>query len=397
MTSTETPSRYRFLIEALLFLTYAAFGLSWIGITPLLGEVQAAFGVSRADLGLMTTVVAIAKVAAPLLTGLLALRIGLKRTILIGAFCMGVAALVPWAPGFKLFLAERFLFGIGGAMVVTLMGPMAMGWFPAAELPIVNALNNVAVNTGISITLFTTVPLAAWLGWRLALCAYGLLSLVLAVVWALFGRDAGATRPQATAAQADVRYAEVWRLRETWLIALAFTGPLALYLALNTWLPHYYVEVYGMDKATASHYTGLFNLIGIPTAIAAGFLTKQLGRRRPFIIGAGLLLGVAAAGMFLVNRPAVIMVSAVLLGVCLFTYVAPLFTIPMELPGLTPRHVSLPMATVFSCAYAVSALSPILVGYLRDATGSYLPGLLVWSAFSWVLAIAGALLPETGP
>lgn len=116
----------RYLIEALLFLTYAAFGLSWIAITPMMGELQAHFNVSAGQLGMMMTMVAVAKVFAPLLTGLLAVRIGLSRTILLGSIFICFAAVAPFAPTFEIFLASRFIFGIGGAVVVTLLGPMVM-------------------------------------------------------------------------------------------------------------------------------------------------------------------------------------------------------------------------------------------------------------------------------
>jgi cyanate permease len=398
--STDRPTPYRFVIEALLFLTYAVFGLSWIAITPLMGELQTHFGIGLAQLGLLTTMVSAAKVVAPLLTGLLAVRIGIVRTILLGSLCISAAALAPFAPSFEAFLGSRFVFGIGGAIVVTLLGPMVMQWFPPSERPLVNAINNVAVNTGITVTLFATVPLAALLGWRQTLLAYGLLSVGLMLAWAVLGREAAsASSAEATAAApaAAVSYADVWRLRETWLIALAFAGPLALYLAFNTWLPKHYVEAFGMTKAAASNYTGLFNLVGIPTAIVAGIASQRLGVRRPFIVGAGALMGLAAFGMILSPDPILLTVAAIALGVALFTYVGPLFTIPMELPGLTPQHVSLMMGTVFSVAYTFSSLSPVVVGWLHDAAGSFLPGLAIWAAFSWVLAVAGLLLPETGP
>jgi cyanate permease len=390
-------SKYRFVVEALLFLTYAVFGLSWIAVTPMVGELQNQFHVTGAELGLLTTTVSVAKVFAPLLTGLLAVRFGLKRTILVGSLLICCAALAPFAPDFKLFLASRFLFGVGGAVVVTLLGPMVMQWFPKEELPLVNAFNNVAVNTGITVTLFATVPLTNAIGWRQTLLAYGLLSVALCVAWAVLGREATTVEGAAAEAVSDVTYWDVWKMRETWLIALSFAGPLALYLAFNTWLPKHYMEAFHMTKAVASQYTGLFNLIGIPTAIIAGFLTKKLGLRRPFIIGAGVVMGFAGFGMFLAPSPAYITVASVALGVALFTYVAPLFTIPMELPGMTSRHVSLMMGTVFSFAYLFSSLSPVVVGALHDYTGSFLPGLSIWAAFSWVLALGGLLLPETGP
>jgi sugar phosphate permease len=178
---------------------------------------------------------------------------------------------------------------------------------------------------------------------------------------------------------------------------MSFAGPLALYLAFNTWLPTYYQEAFHMTKEAASQYTGLFNLVGIPTAIACGFLTQKLGLRRPFIIGAGVLMGFAGFGMFLFNSPVLITIAAVALGISLFTYVAPLFTAPMELPGMTPQHVSLMMGTVYSFAYFFSSLSPVVVGALRDTTGSFVPGFAIWSVGAFALALGGLLLPETGP
>jgi cyanate permease len=392
------PTRYRFVIETLLFLTYAVFGLSWIAITPLVGELQAEFDITSAQLGMINTLVSVAKVVAPLLTGLLAVRIGLKKTILLGSLCICFAAIAPFTSNFNLFLASRFVFGVGGAIVVTLLGPMVMQWFPKSEMPLVNAFNNVAVNTGIAITLFTTVPLAAAVGWRNALLVYAGLSVALMLAWAFLGRDHVA-EPVASGekAPATVRYADVWRMKETWIIALSFAGPLALYLAFNTWLPKYYMEAFGMSKATASQFTGLFNMVGIPTAIVAGILTKQLGLRRPFIIGAGVIMGFAGFGMFLTPNPVLITVAAVMLGIAMFTYVSPLFTTPMELKGMTPQHVSLMMGTVFSFAYLFSSLSPVLVGLMRDATGSFVPAFAIWAVFSWILALGGLLLPETGP
>jgi CP family cyanate transporter-like MFS transporter len=275
---------------------------------------------------------------------------------------------------------------------------MVMQWFPKSEMPVVNAFNNVAVNTGIAVTLFTTVPLAAAVGWRNALLVYAGLSVALMLAWAFLGRDhVSEPVPAGEKPPATVRYADVWRMKETWIIAMAFAGPLALYLAFNTWLPKYYMEAFGMSKAMASQFTGLFNMVGIPTAIVAGILTKQLGLRRPFIIGAGVIMGFAGFGMFLTPNPLLITVAAVMLGIAMFTYVSPLFTTPMELKGMTPQHVSLMMGTIFSFAYLFSSLSPVLVGWMRDATGSFVPAFAIWAVFSWVLALGGLLLPETGP
>jgi cyanate permease len=192
------------------------------------------------------------------------------------------------------------------------------------------------------------------------------------------------------------RLGSILRKRETWLIALAFTGPLSLYLALNTWLPSHYMQAFGLTKADAARLTGLFNLVGIPTAILGGWLTARLGLRRPLIMAAGLAMPPAALALCFAPDPAVRVISAILLGMSFFLYVSPLFTIPMELPGMTSPGVAMLNGVVFSLAYLVSFASPVLVGALGDRLGSYGPGLAAFALGSASLALAGWLLPETG-
>ena len=400
---TPAPARrpaWRFVVETILFLSYAVFGLSWIGVAPLMAVLQAHFHVGSSAIALLNTTVAAAKMVTPIVTGFAAARIGLRRTLTVGALCIVAGGvLLPLSDRFALALVGRFIFGCGGAVVVTLLAPVVVQWFEGGERLVVNALNNVAVNTGIAITLFTTTPLAARFGWRGALFIYSGLSASLALAWILLGRerDAAAIPRTATSrAPAVASYRDVWRRRETWLVTLGFLAPLALYLAFNTWLPRYLVEARGVAQTTASHLMGLCNLVGIPAAIAGGVLSARLGHRRLFIIGAGLAIGGGALGLLYARTPTGLLASACVLGAALFVASSPLLTTAMELPGMTPAHVSLLMGTVLSGSYLVSSLSPVLVGWLRDRGTSLLPGLVVWAAFSFVLVPVGVLLPETG-
>jgi cyanate permease len=394
----------RHLIEAILFLSYAAFGVSWLAVAPLAVDLLRVFGVTPAQFADLNTAVALPKIVVPVVAGWAANRFGLKRTILVALVLVCAVAAGPLVPRFDVVLASRFVFGVGGAVLVTLMAPMVMQWFPKPELPTVNALNGVAVNTGIAFTMFLTAPLAATAaGWRGTLLAYAAVHVVLLVAWAVVGRDPGGggdddaiTRPM-TGREPRVRYVDVWRMKETWLVSLAFTGGVALYLTFSFWLPAFYQEHLGLARGAASRITGLVNLAGIPSAIVCGLLTRHLGVRRPFLVAGGLVTGIAAFGMFLCTSPAAAAASAIVLGVALFTPTAAIVTSIMELRGVTPRHVSLIMGTMFTFCYALSGLAPKLVGFLHGVTGSYVPGFTVMAVFSWVILVAGLLLPETGP
>lgn len=392
------PKPYRFIVEGLLFLLYFSFGVSWLAYAPIITDLESHFGVNHTEGAMMISLVSLAKAFVPLFAGVLAARLGLKRALLLGASLSALAALVPLAPSFKALLVGRFFFGVGGAIVVTLMGPTVMAWFPRNELPMVNGLNNVAVNAGICLALFITVPTVKSFGWQNTLIGFGLVSAALTAAWALLGRDGGTSGDGESAkADDDATLSELFKRRETWMIAMAFTGPLSLYLALNTWLPSHYQAAFGLTKQAASSLTGLFNLVGIPAALCGGYLTGKLGLRRPLVILSGTLMPVAALGLIASPHSGLRVVSACVLGASFFLYVAPLFTIPMELPGMTPNRVALMMGCVFSLSYIVSFISPLLVGKIQEVTGSFLPGLALFALTSGTLALGAYLLPETGP
>jgi cyanate permease len=387
----------RFAVETVLFFTYAAFSVSWMSIAPLAPSLMAFFGVSKAEFALLNTVVTISKVVAPVLAGALALRIGVGKAILAGSLLISFAMAGPAFPSFPAFLASRALFGVGGAVVVTLVPAMVMQWFPARELALVNGINGVAANTGFALAMSLTMPLSRTaLGWRGTLFLYGLASLALFAAWAVVGRE---NRPAGARAgpEEEVGYLDVWRMRETWLIAISFTGPVALYLTFALWLPTYYKEQFGFDIARAARYCSIILYTGIPSAVAFGLLAQRTGLRRPFLISGGVLSGIAAFGVFLTPDPAVIVVSALALGVGLFIPTASLTTLLMELPGSTPRRVALIAATMVSFCYLVTSFLPNAVGWLSDKTGTFFWGFLALSVASWVSVLSGWLLPETGP
>jgi len=180
-------------------------------------------------------------------------------------------------------------------------------------------------------------------------------------------------------------------------MALAFSGPLALYLALNSFLPPHFELAFGLNPKQAAALTKMFNLVGIPTAILSGWVTTRLGLRRPLIIGAGLLMPVASLGLCFGADPNQRTVAAVFLGISLFLYVAPFFTVPMELPGSNAAFVARLNGIVISGAYLLASLSPMVVGAVFERTGSYSKGLMFFCLTSTLLAVGGWMLPETGP
>jgi MFS family permease len=117
----------------------------------------------------------------------------------------------------------------------------------------------------------------------------------------------------------------------------------------------------------------------------------------PLIVVSGLMVGIMGLATFIVNNPAVIFTALAIYGFFGVLYMPVIYTIPMELPGMTPETGSLVLAVALSAGNFGGFMGPVIVGYLADFTGSYLAGFLICCALSFSLLIGGLLLPETGP
>ena len=79
---------------------------------------------------------------------------------------------------------------------------------------------------------------------------------------------------------------------------------------------------------------------------------------------------ICSLGLCFAPFQALRLACAIGLGFSLFLYVAPLFTIPMELPGSNAAFVARLNGIVFSGAYLLSSLSPMIVArFIRRMHG----------------------------
>ena len=81
------------------------------------------------------------------------------------------------------------------------------------------------------------------------------------------------------------------------------------------------------------------------------------------------------------------------LGIGSWLYVPTLLTMPMRMPGTTPDRVAMVYGSFMTFSGIAMFVSPIMVGALRDASGSFLPGFAICAAASWTLLMAGVMMP----
>lgn len=362
---SKTNEKSSLLLAIVIFGMYASFGMSWMGVVPVFQEIEQALNIQHADATWIISIISLAKSFFPIVAGILAARIGLYSTLKISGLLIVLGIIIPWLPSYPAWIASRFLFGVGGAMWVTLMGAVTMKIFPPEKRPLVNSLNGVAVNFGVTMALWYTIPLNLMFGWQKSLSFYSLISAVFFILLWVSGGIQGEEKAQTNVPMKDILkgYLSTLKMPVTWIISIAFTGPLALYLVFNTWLPIYYIEVLKIPKAQTMSLMATMNLFGIPASIVTGLLLQKFKKCKGFILAAAIMLPLVSALALYVTDPTYIAMVLPLVGVGMFLSVSPLITLLQNQPNMSPAIVGMILGTMFSVTYIGSSLAPGLVGY----------------------------------
>jgi nitrate/nitrite transporter NarK len=369
--------------ECLLFGLYCCFGLNWLAYAPGSGYFEGALKLDHASSASLISVVSLASAFMPIFGGGLYQRWGGRNAILVASLLMSTSVICPWIGSFWLLLLLRFLFGLGGALVATLMSSIVMKHFEASKFQILSGLNNVSGNVGITAAIYFSPDLAAHFGWQRTLTLFGTSLIVLAIAWALIytrkleksGRASADILHEHQESEPDQVPAlgSVYRDPVTWWLVLGFLGPLGSYLALNTWMPQYYVEQFSWTMSDAGQLLAFLNLTGLPAAPLGGWLADRFLSPRQILLICGL--GLPLSSLLMLWQPNYAWLGAGLSGFFFLLYVGPFFTIPMLQPQADPERVARQIGVVMSIAYLVTFGAPVLVGYLKDIGFGYSLGL----------------------
>lgn len=343
-------------------------------LAPLIERIAADLDLSRASISLTTVLpVMFMGLLAPLAPRL-ALRFGLERTLL-GCLLLLTLSLAMRLVGSSsvVLIGSAALVGVGIAVAGPLMSGFikryfmqrfgaAIGWF------------SLSMAIGGAAGVVATQPLMqAFQGhWSFALAFWALPALLAVLVWQRLPNRIEEQGSELTAGLP-------WNQPRAWLITAFFALQSGLFYALSTWL----VARYGEAGLGALHSNGLLSLLmlaGLPCAFAVPWLAHRYVSRPLLLAGCS---GLALLSLIMIAQwPTVLpAVWAVLLGVALSGSFALALILPMYEVS-TPLDVSRWTAMMLSVGYMLACLTPLLVGLLRDLSGSYRLPFLVLAAMA---------------
>jgi MFS transporter, CP family, cyanate transporter len=369
---------------AALFLAGLTFRPQIVGAGPLFPSMQHDLHVSHAVIGLLGTipVLCMGLFAPP--AALVIRRLGTRSAIGASIALIGVAgvvrALVPGAALVVLVtLGVGIGMGVGGAVAPVAIKERFQRSGSAT------GIYTTGVQVGSALSSSLAVPLAAALGgWRWSLGTFSVVTCAAAVAWWLLMR-----REPAHARPVEAPPMLPWRRPSAWLLVGIFALMASTYYGLTNWLSDAYVER-GWSDSRAGWLIAVLNICAVPGSLVLPWLSDRFGGRRPWLIVTGLLYVVGAFGF--VELPGSAWAWSFCAGVASGAMFALVLTLPLDLEH-DPRRVGALVGMMLGLGYALGAGSPLVLGAVRDATGSFTSSLWAIVALSATLLVAVAVAP----
>lgn len=363
------------------FLYFDMSFMVWVLLGPLAVHIAADLHLDSAQKGLMVALPVLAGALLRLPMGVLVDRIGPKRAGLLGQLIVIGGLSWAWLGGLHtLGDLHRLglLLGVAGASFAVAL-PLASRWYPPEHQGLALGIAG-AGNSGVVITALVAPSLANHFGWN---AVFGLALIPMVVT--LFGYWLLAKEPPLRPAPQRLRqYLKVLGDADTWWFMFFYSVTFGGFVGLASSLVIYFSDQYALSPVTAGFFTAACVFGGSMFRPLGGGVADRLGGVRTlsflyiFAAGCFALVSFAPASPWLAG--AVIMLGMMALGMgngSVFQLVPQRFRHEI---GVITGLVG--MAGGVGGFYLAASL-----GWSKQWTGSYQPGLLMFAGLALVALV----------
>ena len=411
MTGASARPLWRGRVLAVLGILLCAFSLrsAVASLSPMIGLIERDFPLAPAVVGLIGAAPPVCFAVFGLVTPILERQLGLERltavalgTIAVGLFLRGTVT-----DSVGLLLTTALVFA-GVGMGNILMPPLVKKYFPD-RLGLMMTLYTSAMAFSTFVPPLIAVPVADVAGWRSSIALWGVFAVAGMIPWIVMllrGRapssapqtvstapavqsplvDDGSpatepmTGPIPTSPQTRSLFGRLARIPLAWALSATFATSSTMAYVSFAWLPSVFIDIGGVDAATAGLLLSLFAAIGLPASLLVPVLVVRFQATRPLVLVGSIGGLVGLAGLILAPAPELLALWTVLFG--LSGVLFPLALVLISIRARTPETAVVLSSFVQSVGYTLAAVFPVLFGVLHASTGSW----------TWSLLMIGAVL-----
>lgn len=387
-TTGPQPGAYRALVLATLgfALCFSVWGL----VAPLAPQFQELYRLSNTQISVVIATPVILGSLFRIPLGLLTDRFG-GRVVFTGLMLVVIVPVLfigLLGGSFGGLLFWGFLLGLAGASFAVGV-PFVNKWFPPHMQGLALGIYGMG-NIGTALAAYAAPAIAAFYGWQWAFWVFIVPLIVMAAIFWVLGRDAPSTgpRPSVTAGIALFRQ-EVM----PWVLSLFYFLTFGGFVAMGIYLPKLLVDLFGFTQTGAGLRAAGFVVLATLSRPIGGWLSDSIGGSRTLMIVFAVLPVMAVLLSF---QPGIVLFtvgalsSAVLFGLgngAVFKLVAEYY----------PAKTGAVTGVVGAAGGLGGFFPPLVLGVVRDATGSYAIGFVLLALFAVGCLLVNALFVRKHP
>jgi len=358
------------------FLYFDMSFMVWVLLGALGNFIAGDFRLTGTEKGLMTALPILSGSVFRLALGPLGDRFGGRRVGLAGLTLTLVPLVIGWrfADSFSIVILTGLLLGVAGASFAVAL-PLASRWYPPEHQGLALGIAG-AGNSGTVLASLFAPRLARAFGWEAVFGLTFIPILLTLVAFALLARDSLST-PRTFGLR---QYGRVLGQKDTGWFAAIYAVSFGGFVGLGGYLAIFLKDQYGLSKVHAGDLTALCVFAASFARPVGGHLADRFGGIRLLL---GLLGAIAALMLGAASLPPLEIMMLLLVAV-MAVFGMGNGAVFQLVPLRFPRDIGTVTGLVGAAGGVGGFLLPFLLGSLRDRTGTYAAGFLVF--------VAGALL-----
>jgi len=392
----SVKSNYRWVMLALIWLAYFAFGMIGSSIPPLVTPIARDLTLTYSQIGSILGAILLVYIPLAISVGLLIDRAGMRRLIVAAIALVPLSAfLQSFATNFETLFLSVCVFGIGGPFLSVGSPKIVASWFSGKERGLASGIymTGAFIGSSTALTITNTIIMPLVGTWRDVLRLYALLGFSMAFIWLLFGREAPSTQT-GRIANIPLREAIKKLVREkyVWIVTIiAFSSAFFAGYGFTRWLPKL-LELKGMSSAEAGFFASVPGWSGLIGNIVTPALGKA-GSRKPLVFVTLLVQGICIFVTATVTGLPLI-ASLIFYGISYGGMAPLLIVILMDMQQVGAKYMGAATGILFSLGGLGGFTGPLMVGFLADLTGSILSGMIALAALVEAMLLFTLLMKE---
>jgi len=371
MRNGRVVERDRIITISLTVVCQSFQALSMGGIALLLPIIRKDLGLSFTQGGSLAAATTLVYALMQIPAGYLSDRFSPKRLFCIGIFGSTLLALTfGLVANYWQALVNQMLSGFFRALLFTPGMALLTGWFPPNRRATATGLYLIGGYSGSVIFNLVGPLLVARFDWRFSFISIASVGIIAILFLIRFGKDAPPTGERRKGNMLEAL--QLFRHKVMWVCGGIQYIRFGVVQGITYWLPSLLINEKGLSLQSAGIIIAIQVVLMSPSNIIGGYISDRL--KNPILVIAVSLgvLGITT-GLLITANSMILLVALIFINaIFLQMYFGPLFSIPVEILGVSKAGISIGFSNLFANVGGFSAA--YLLGVLKDRSGAFKPG-----------------------